>query len=438
MHKVLILTLLILLLASSPISSIFLVELPKPTAEKIPSIIYYDYLKYKIDIIKTYKNHSTKNSYYIEYKVINSIDLNLTVNISGNYTEFKNITIINNGTYSLNIITNLFTFKYPYILPYLIFNNTYAIYYKNSYIIVSFQNYTKYLNNTIYILRIITQNGSSYNVSVLENGIISEINFKKDISNYTYNIDIKLLNLSNPKTIGLPITFNSNLLQYSYLYTVYNYSSIASNILPQGYIEFVYPYILPGNYIVSAQFRLQYIAGNRLLTPISIQGTQVNFIISIGKPNEIFIPIILNLNNTISWYGYLLKKINQTQVNVLANTYNAYLYLNSTNFTITSGNSTIFGKRLVYAYFNSNGTLLKFRIVAFSTNITATALELDFIGSKYNDYYLNPTLIFPNVASYSNTNLPFNVISPNISLVITIIVTLIIVIIAVILRRKTY
>ena len=121
MHKVLILTLLILLLASSPISSIFLVELPKPTAEKIPSIIYYDYLKYKIDIIKTYKNHSTKNSYYIEYKVINSIDLNLTVNISGNYTEFKNITSINNGTYSLNIIkmaeemrlpSNLFHLRY--------------------------------------------------------------------------------------------------------------------------------------------------------------------------------------------------------------------------------------------------------------------------------------------------------------------------------------
>jgi len=428
---------LVLLILTTTLLTNSLSDIPQSFSQKIEMLTYYSNLKYNIEIKTIFKNQTTKNIYFIEYNVINSTGLNITVRISGNYTSFKNVTIINNGTYSINLITSLFSFKYPYIPLYLIFNNTYAIYHKNEYIIVSFQNYTKYLNNTAYLVRITTQNGSSYNVKFLENGIAAEINFTKTISNYTYNINMRLINLNNSKTLELPITFNTNALQYSYLYVIYNYSSLASNIIPQGYTEFVYPYILPGNYILQAQFRLEYIAGNKLLTPISIQDYEVNFVINIGKPDETFVPAISNFTNTISWNGYVLKKINQTKIEIFGKSYNTYLYLNLTNFTIHSGNSTIIGKRFVYVYFDSsNGTVVRFRVEASGGNITAPALQLDYIGRKYNDYYLNPLTTFPNVASYSNTNLPFNVISPNTSLAITMIITLIIVIIVVLLRRK--
>ena len=61
-----------------------------------------------------------------------------------------------------------------------------------------------------------------------------------------------------------------------------------------------------------------------------------------------------------------------------------------------------------------------------------TLFSLNFVGN----IYMNPFEQYPNVFNYTNTTLPYKVISPNLSLTISIIITIIIVAILVIVHKR--
>jgi hypothetical protein len=437
MYKKIVGLILFILLLSSSLVVLSVNIIPEVTTKIITEINYYNYLKYLVNIKYKLNNKTIEHISYIEYNVLNKSIDSFYVKVYGNFSNFSKLISLNPGTYLINPITNLLNLKYPYILPQLIYNNTYAITYANNNLIINFINITKYNNITSYKLEIISPNSTSpKTVVLLENGILGAMSFINVLNNTSYNISINLVDFNNKDLIYLNNINNIKIINNSYSYFVYNYSTTAQTLIGQGYLEVGYPFII-GNDIAVVQYRLQYIAGNKLLTPVAMGNTNVNFIITLGNSTSILLSQINNVGeNKISWNGLLFKFQNITNISVFNKYYIVYLYLNKTYANITYGNESVKVYRITYAYFSKDGTLLKLLTIGSGGNLTIPIYELLYVGSKSNDFVLNPLETFPLVYNYSNTNFPYNIINPTLSLIITIVVTLIIVIIAVILRMR--
>ncbi|QGA53443.1 hypothetical protein GFS03_01990 [Sulfolobus sp. E5-1-F] len=365
-------------------------------------------------------------NYTLTYQVIRFVQNIVYVNISGNFAngtlKLGNNIYIKKGEYSLNLFYQPLSIYYPFIEQSLIYNTSYGIITPNETIALVYKgksislingvNYTSYNYSA-------NLNNQQISLNILENGIVSKLN--------NGSLELILESFSNLSTISLNSAINSqymNFLNKSYLYAVYNYSSLSNSLIPEGYLQISYPLILGNDTIASQITQIQVRSAQQLVLPASLLGDSVNFVLYINQPQKIPTSFIVNAGTkNITWNNNVFTLVGETKVSTPIGNFLTYKYVH--NISQNQAQQVL--------YFAPNGTLIKEEVVEIINSTTQIPyFSLNFVGNSY----INPFETYPNVFNYTNTTLPFKVINPNISLTISIIITIIIVAILVILHKR--
>ncbi len=387
------------------------------------SITFYNNLTYNIVAYNTSVNSTTSKlnyTYIVNYYVNNFNNGNVTVNVLITNTTVQpsihnktfNFTLIKSGTYNISLQQDFLNFSYPFIAPEYLFNNTYTLQSSVSSISLSFINYSRF-----------NISGSSYNTTefsfstdslsgkiwVLPNGNIAKL----DTIYKGLSVNITLQELSSLAVGNLtPISLPKNLLNTSYLYVVYEYSSFSNTTQSVGEEEIIYPIVFANGIMGESSYSLNTVSGEPIVDT-------TDFTIHIGNYTNIAITFYPNMSKTILWNSIPFKFVEHKNITILNKNYNDTLvYTNSTNSSIQT------------LIFTKSGILLQQSIKQKVSNITEFSIK--YIGNRF----YNSDMKFINLNNYSNTALPFKAISPTMSLIATIVITLVLVAVLVILHRR--
>jgi len=403
----------------------------------INTITIYKDLQYKIELQKQVTQNETKTTlvnstttntvvptkvtetigtYTVNYTVTNVSNEYIYVKISGNFT--KNFTFIKQGNYSLNILQDIVSLNYPYITPFLMLNNTYALFIKSSPYVIAYLNSLNYtlLGKNVTAYEFAVAYNSSYFAlyDLLSNGILA---------NYTttYNgstLVMSLINYGGEYNITLNSSLDNTYLSQPYLYLEYVYSSASNSLQPQNYVQTYYPFIV-GNYLGQIVYLLYPQQGN-LVIPNSFYGVNVNFELYFKPIGGQVLTYLPTNSSQIEWNGNYFNYINTTQLKLVnGSVQNALLYRNATQ------NAT------VYLYFSQDSHVLLEELV-YSVLLHNYTVELQFLGNNY--YNINQKYI--NITSPKYTTLDYKLVNFNEGLVIAIVVTVVLSAIIILFRQR--
>lgn len=437
MIKSIILISLVLLIPITVIHSLTSIytNYSKPTV--ITSLSIYKNLEYQIELKKQVTINETESTlvsntftttvvqkqvlktyeqYVVNYTITNISQHNVYVKVYGNFSN--NFTFIKSGNYSLNILQDVISLNYPYIPPFLLLNNTYALFVKNSPIVMSFIKSLNYSVNgkniTAYRFAII-YNSTYFSIyDILSNGLLA---------NYTTNYNSSTLVMS---LIGFSKEYNltsnssfSGYLSKPYLYLESIYSSASKSLQPSNYVETYYPFIF-ANYIGQIVYLL-YPQQGSIVEPNSFYGVNVDFELYF-KPLGSQVLIYLQSNqSTIKWNGNYFNYVNITPLKLInGSTVDALLYRN------TTVNAT------VYLYFSPTSHILLEELVYDNISLHNYSVKLQFLGNEY--YSINQQ--FPTLTSQKYTTLNYSLVNFKEGLVIAVAVTVVLSAIIILFRRR--
>ncbi|BFI76231.1 hypothetical protein [Sulfurisphaera ohwakuensis] len=354
------------------------------------------------------------SSYIINYTVTNITGTKINVIISGNFT--KNFTFIQQGNYSINLFTDIMNVKYPYILPFLLLNNTYALVTGSTYVMffAKIQNYTiNGKNITAYNYFIVYNSSYFQEYEILYNGYLANYST-------TYNGSTLIMSLLNYYN-EFNITLNSNTNPYlsqPYLYIEYLYSSASKTLQASNYVEAYYP-LISGNYVGQIVYLL-YPHEGKLVEPETFYGLNVNFELYFKPINDLVLTFMPSNNTIITWNGRLFNYVNTTPIKLVnGSIVNAMLYRNvSTNTT-------------VYLYFSQQSHILLEELI-YSNLLHNYTIKLDYLGNQFVS--LNQNYI--NVTSPTYKTLPYSLVNFNEGLIIAIVFTVIVSAIIILFRQR--
>lgn len=358
-------------------------------------------------------------TYLVNYSVIKYDPYgNLTVGISGNYTS-QNISFYK-GNFTVDPELDPFTLEYPFVLPYYLANLTYGISSPTSSLVFEFsKEITVNLDGnqeTAYKYELIDGTGNKYNMTVLSNGVIYQLD------NSTFNMSLINFGVFKLSLANVMSNLNQGDINSTYQYSLYEFSPTAGIMLPTSEIEVFYPLAFSNGVIALTEFELKTLPNESVVSPRSIDGVSVYNYLSLNEFNETFTtfsPQVGDKNITFNGENFVL--VNQTKVTTPAGTFTSYLYKN-----VTSAGSLI-----QYLYLGNDGLMLKLKEVSVSTGTSTTEGEISFIGNNY----ISPSVTYP-YHSLSDTNLPYKPVNSYDSMVIAVVVTLVIVAILLLLHRR--
>ncbi|MCY0860349.1 MAG: hypothetical protein OWQ54_07955 [Sulfolobaceae archaeon] len=388
--------------------SISIANLPSSSPTIVRNITIPKFLSYIVTTKSSVKNTTVVQTYYINYTVINVTEYSIYVKVVNNATRNTSIIVAANGTYKINLVTMPLLPFYPYIIPYYLYNNTYGIATSNESLLLSF--YSSYYNGSIYKFLIHNDYFNALANISSTYGYIVELNETTPL-----NIFMKLVEAINYTNISIPpddsLLEEEINLSHPYIYSVYNYSSVAGTALPEGWAELTYPLII-GNYIAQAEYKILFASGQELMQPTSFSVAFAYFIIVIGNQSTIPVTYILNAGNkTIHWdHGVFNLYLSNDTV---------YVYKNTTSQGLVS-----------YLYVNKDGEIISLKTY---NNVTG---QLIYGEELISTNYISPTTTYPEINVYENTSLPFKAINPRFALEFTIIIVFVLTFIIIILRRE--
>jgi len=432
---------IVLIISEIALPSLALTDFPQPpdvgktySLLQVPSSLNYIVKQINATEVKYVKATNSTNATTLTKKLIHinatySVNINLikynsfgnlTVSVKGNFTK-DNISFYE-GNFTLNPTIDPFTMEYPFITPQYLFNSTYEIQ-TSSYQVVFDLIKTLNLNfagNSEKALKYIVYDsitGNNYTVTVLPNGLIYEI------SNSSFNMTLQSL----PSIINITLensikALNESVINSSYEYTLYQFSPTASTILPQSQLELYYPITFSNGIVTFNEFELRILPNETVTAPRTLGGFTIYNYIDISEINQTFVSFVYNPGqDNVVFNGENFTLVNMTKVSTPIGQFNAYLYKN-----VSDG-----GIEIQYLYVAKSGLLLEYKGVEVRSGVPTTVDELKYIG----DNYVSPTQTFP-FHSISDTQLPYNVVNPNTSLIIAVVVTLVIVAIIILLHRR--
>ncbi|BFH72636.1 hypothetical protein SJAV_05800 [Sulfurisphaera javensis] len=402
----------------------------------ISTITIYKNLEYKIELQKQVSINQTKTSlvntttttvvttttipkitavYLANYSITGINGTEISVEITGNFT--KNFTFISQGNFSINLFEDVINLHYPYILPFLLLNNTYALLNKQStYVMI----YDKSLNYTLN-----GKNITAYDFFIVYNSSYFasyEILSSGYLANYTttYNGSTLIMSLVNYyNLVNITLNTNSNpYLSKPYLYLEYLYSGESKTLQANSYVETYYP-LIAGNYIGQIVYLLYPQEGN-LVEPNTFYGINVNYELYFKPIGDEVLTYLPSNSSTIMWNGRVYTLVNTTSIKLVnGSTVPALLYRNA------SENVT------VYIYFSKSSNILLEELVynALFHNYT---VELKYLGNEY----ISPNMKYINVTLPKYTTLPYSLINFNEGLVIAIVLTVIISALIILFRQR--
>ena len=420
-----ILAISLILIFIFPILSLAIPNAPTNITNYKSSITFYNNLTYKIVAYNTSSNSTTSKlnyTYIANYYVKNFNNGNVTVNVEINDTSTQsmsqnktfNFTLIKSGTYNVSLQKDFLNLNYPFIAPEYIFNNTYTLQSSISSISLTFINYSTVkisgvnYNTTEFSFSTTSLSGKIW---VLTNGNIAKL----ETTYKGLSVNMTLERFASLFTGDLTqIYLPKNLLNISYLYAVFEYSSFANTTQSVGDEEIVYPVVFSNGIIGESAYSLNTISGQPIVDT-------TDFTIHIANYTHIEITFYPNMTKTILWNSIPFKFVGYKNISIFNKQYsNTLVYTNSTNSTIQT------------LIFNKSGILLEESIKQNISNTFITELSIKYLGNKF--YGNNITFI--NLNAYNNTALPFKAIAPTLSLVATIVITLVLVAVLVILHRR--
>ncbi|AWS00638.1 hypothetical protein DFR87_08110 [Metallosphaera hakonensis JCM 8857 = DSM 7519] len=376
-------------------------------------------MSYVLNVFNVTKSeNSTKllvETAFINYNVI---DLNGTwvkVNVNSNYTEINNISFIRPGNFTVNYALSPLNLSYPYLYPgFMSSSISYAIKSNVSTVILGYLNTST--NSSV--------NGNTYlyneyspvvaKISVFDFGVVQDI--VRNVSGLEFNM--RLVNYENSSVLQAT-NFTD---RPGYLYVNLTYSNYSGTYVPSGYVEYVYPALLPGNILLMLQYNMQEIEGAPMGGFTSINGQEVNFIINVGTPFSLTTNFLIQNSTGIYWNSIPLNFVGNIVKVVQGTPYNLseYIYKN------VRGNVT-FSRLAIYA---SKNLIVEQEYNQTSPSPSSYKLEL------MNGSYIDPNIHYPYLTGYQNTTLPFKAINPSESFTIAVVVTLVVVAILVILHKR--
>ncbi|MEL9969342.1 MAG: hypothetical protein QW253_00580 [Metallosphaera sp.] len=375
-------------------------------------------MKYTLNVYNATSNHNSSALSLIERAIINynvrSINGTwVNVLVTSNYTKVNNISFISSGNFTINYALSPLNLDYPYLFPGFLSNSTsYAIKSNSTTLILSFVNMTNVSGVSTFIYKELSP--TSLTLAILPNGVVSSLN--QTSSGLTFNMN--LLSYQNSSYLK-SMNFTN---RPGYLYVNLTFSRFSMTYQPSGYLEYVYPSLLPGNILLMSVYNIQFYQGAKVGGYDIINSQPVNFIINVGSPNELVTNFVSIKNNTAYWNSSTFQFVGNVTKNIQGTTYNLQEYSNNlVRNNVTVSKTILYVEKNMIVEEDYNQTI---------PNVLSYKLEL------INSSYINPDTSFPDLTGYFNSTLPFKAINPSGSFTIAVIVTLVVVAILVILHRR--
>ncbi|MEM4080172.1 MAG: hypothetical protein QXY37_02485, partial [Metallosphaera sp.] len=291
-------------------------------------------------------------------------------------------------------------------------STSYAIKSNSTTLILSFVNMTNVSGVSTFIYKELSP--TSLTLAILPNGVVSSLN--QTSSGLTFNMN--LLSYQNSSYLK-SMNFTN---RPGYLYVNLTFSRFSMTYQPSGYLEYVYPSLLPGNILLMSVYNIQFYQGAKVGGYDIINSQPVNFIINVGSPNELVTNFVSIKNNTAYWNSSTFQFVGNVTKNIQGTTYNLQEYSNNlVRNNVTVSKTILYVEKNMIVEEDYNQTI---------PNVLSYKLEL------INSSYINPDTSFPDLTGYFNSTLPFKAINPSGSFTIAVIVTLVLVAILVILHRR--
>ncbi len=367
-----------------------------------------------------YVNYTYVVSYHVvKYTPEGQLTVNVTVENTSRVNTGFNFTLLKVGTHNITIEEDPFSLYFPYIFPGYLYNSTYTLSTPTSSLSLA---YDGLANETILgvkyeVIKYFFSNSQASGVAyITNNGTVVYFNttFKGLSVQFFLNTSKGTVTINVPSTVKLP----SYLLNRSYLYAVYEYSNYSNSLQSVGDEEIVYPFVFPNGIIGETAYQVSTVAGSPLVS--------TNFFtIHIGNYTDL----------ETSFYPYLLQKITWNSLNLtMTGKENiTVLGVNYPGVYVYEGNNSVQNTTFLYkVMFNSSGILIEQLAGEVNKGVYTPVFEAKYIG---NIFY-NNSETYPNFQTFSDTNLPFSVVSPSTSLTVAIIVTVAISVILVLLHRR--
>ncbi|MCI2415116.1 MAG: hypothetical protein MPF33_07755 [Candidatus Aramenus sp.] len=355
----------------------------------------------------------------VKYSSEGQLTVNLTVENTSQVAKGFNFTLLKTGLHNVSLEEDPLNLNYPFVFPGYLFNNTYTLSTpSNSLTLV----YDGVANETIlgvkYVVIKYFFGGSQASgvVYITENGTVTYVNT-------TYNglnVQFFLKSSQGTTTVDIPntATLPSYFLNRSYLYAIYEYSNYSDSLQSVGDEEIVYPFVFPNGIIGETAYQVNTVSGSPLVN-------FNDFTIHIGNYTSLETSFYPYLTQEIEWNSESLTMVGRHNVTIFGVNYpNAYVY---------EGNQSVKNSTVVHeVVFSPSGILIDQVASVVHNGVSTQEFEAKYVG---NIFY-NNSETYPNFQTFSDTNLPFSVVSPSTSLTVAIIVTIAIVAILVLLHRR--
>jgi len=425
MKGYLVLLLALILLAPIAIISNATTAEPYQTVQ-IPSLTIYKDLTYHVVAQKTLNKTKVTTIFSVNYEVTSIENTTLSVSVSGNFTKNMSYVIGGSGNFSVNIFSELFSLHYPFIPPFLEFNNTYGLnttegrwdlqYLRPTNVTIMNKNVTA----SAYIVYF-NQTYSQYYV-FLKNGLIANTSYSSENGS---QITMLLVSYSNP----VNITFNAPSLKgigKPYLYIQYINNFETDSLTPEYYLEVYYPYQV-GDYLVQINYLL-YPQQGSLVVPANLGNIPqpINFVAVFAPYYKEQLTFVNNVgNSTIIWKGVNLTLINTTYIKTINGTdVKAYLYKYYQNSSVPQGSV------ILYVYFSSDGTLLQQSV--YSVGLKNITVMFSLVSNEY----VSLDSQYPTLTKPLYTTLPYEPVNLSTAILITVIISVVISALIVVLRQR--
>jgi len=364
----------------------------------------------------------------LTYKVVSVEGPLLNVSIEGRIPP--GVTVLANGTRTLDIIREPLSPYYPYIPPQFLYpinmtNITKLFVTQLGVLISTSDNYSillvspSFVNGTLVsTLSSNAWNGSAQ-VKIGPNGLLESLSMSTANGG---TIEMTLMNYSNP----MALSFNAgpqilNAASQPLLYAVKTFVPLYNSLQVTGYLQFVIPYVITNDSYLAYYYAIRPQGGQYVVSPQGVSGVPVYLfikVVNVTRDPSVILPQVGQ--KVVRWGNTTLTLVGTQNITVLSNSYSTFVYTGIENRT-----------QNVTLWVTPSGVVVRELVTSIVQKAPIVELEL-----------VKPVLV-PATQTYSSpvsfggpTTLPYKVVNPETSYIIAVVFAVVVVVIATLVRLR--
>jgi hypothetical protein len=364
----------------------------------------------------------------LTYKVVSVEGSLLNVSIEGRIPP--GVTMLANGTRTLDIIRVPLSPYYPYIPPQFLYpinttNITELFVAQLGVLISTSDNYSillvspSFVNGTLVsTLSSKAWNGSAQ-VKIGPNGLLESLIMSTANGG---TVEMTLMNYSNP----IALSFNAgpqilNVASQPLLYAVETFVPLYDSLQVTGYLQFVIPSVITNDSYLTYYYAIRPQGGQYVVSPQGVSGVAVYLfikVVNVTRDPSIIMPQVGQ--KVVRWGNTTLTLVGMQNITVLSNSYFTFVYTGIENRT-----------QNVTLWVTPSGVVVRELVTSTVQQVPIVELEL-----------VKPVLV-PATQTYSSpvsyggpTTLPYKVVNPETSYIIAVVFAVVVVVIATLVRLR--